>query len=145
VLGRGVELAEVAVAAREVAAVSAEAGKDQRHLAGLDALLQLGFLLLRQPAALDLLVDAVLQRVLQRVRKLARLDAELIRGVVNYRLALLTDVERALRGHCAGGADCHRERDCACYSGCELVLPRHRAPPSSWACAAANQRALRWR
>ena len=68
---------------------SPESSEDERCVSRVDALLERVGLLLRETAVLDSLIDAVLERLLERVRELARLDAELLRGVVDNRLALL--------------------------------------------------------
>ena len=84
----------------------------ERHVCGVDPLLQLLALLLGEPAGLDRLVDPVLERVLQRVAQRARLDAELLRGVVDHRLAPALRRQRVGRCNCAPGT-CHRERRCS--------------------------------
>ena len=61
----------------------AEAGRpEEREVVGLDPLLELVALLLRQPAGGDGRVDPVLVRLLQRRAELARLDAQGLGGVV---------------------------------------------------------------
>src|SRR6184192_75547 len=66
----------------------------------LDPLLELVALGLREAAGRDGLVDAILERLLQRGAERARLDAELFRRVVDHRLALL------LRRAELGGGEC---------------------------------------
>ena len=67
----------------------AATAEEERHVAGVDPLLDPVALRLRQPACLDGRVDAVLQGLLQRGGQRARLDAELLRSVVQDGLAFL--------------------------------------------------------
>ena len=74
----------------ELAPIGAAAmAEEQRELVGVDPLLEPRRLFLGQRSGVDGLVDSVLERLLQRVRERLRLDAELGRGVVDDRLALL--------------------------------------------------------
>src|SRR5262249_48690835 len=63
--------------------------EEERIFARVDLRLQPLRLLLGQGARVDGVVDAVLQRLLQRIGQLLGLDAELGRGVVDDRLALV--------------------------------------------------------
>ena len=65
------------------------ATEEQRIVVRVDSLLQLLRLLLGQPTVAESLVDTILQRLLQRIGQLRRLDAELRSGIVDDRLALL--------------------------------------------------------
>ena len=78
---------------------------EQRILVGVDPLLELGRLLFGQATVLHGFVDAVLQCLLQRVRQLRGLDAELGRRVVDDRLALVIRREHPGRSDRAGRAE----------------------------------------
>ncbi len=86
---------------------------EERHVAGLDALLQLLSLFLREPTVRDRRVDAILQRLLERIAQLLGLDSELAGRVVDDSLPLLPRGER-LGGGNGAADDEHRERrgDC---------------------------------
>src|SRR5262249_17887438 len=86
-----VEEARPSGPAEAVAEAGAEArpAAEEREVVRLDPLLQRLALLLRQPAGRDGGIDAVLERLLDRGAQLAGLDAEVLCGVVDDRLALL--------------------------------------------------------
>jgi hypothetical protein len=111
----GVEMAAGAVARTAVP----PAGAEQREVAGLDPLLQLGALLLRQPARGHRGVHPVGQRLLERVRELRRLHAELLGRVVDHRLALLRGRPGLGRGDRGPAA---RDREPGDRSGDDLAL-----------------------
>src|SRR5512132_3379819 len=73
---------------------------EEREVVGLDPLLQLVALLLRQPAGGYRGVDPVLERLLERGAELARLDTQALGGIVDDRLALLA--RRVGRELCRG-------------------------------------------
>ena len=102
-------------------AVSA-AAEEQRVVVRVDSLLQLVSLLLRETAIVESLVDAILQRLLQRIRQLRRLDAELRGGVVDDGLALLVGREDAGRGDRARRSESGDEERNAGGTGCERQL-----------------------
>ncbi len=66
---------------------------EHRIVACVDSLLELVGLLFGQAALRDCFVDAVLERLLQRVGELRRFDAELLGRIVDDRLALLARLE----------------------------------------------------
>ena len=88
---------------------------EQRHVAGLDPLLELVALGLRQPARRDGLVDTILERLLQRGAERARLDAQLLGSVVQHCLVLLlrrAELRRRVGAAPAGyGETCDGSRD----------------------------------
>ena len=101
---------------------------EEREVAGADPLLEPRALLLRKRAVLDRGVDAVLQRLLERVAQLARPDAELLGRVVDDRLTLLLRRERLRRGDPRTGDNGHEDGDSASD---EQVVPLHRPQRSS--------------
>ena len=117
--GSGREDLEVAVATEPTRTAVSTMAEEQRIVVRVDSHLQLVSLLLREPTAGDGLVDTVLQRLLERVRQLRGLDAELRGGIVDDRLALLPGREDAGRG----------DRACRPESGDEE--PRPAAPAAN--------------
>src|SRR5436853_556766 len=82
---------------RTAAVAEAWAG-EERHVARFDPLLDLIGLRLRQPAGRRGCVDAVFERLLQRRTQVVRLNAELLRRVVDDRLVLLLRRREMRRG-----------------------------------------------
>src|SRR4029079_17966612 len=110
-------------------AAAAEAGSDEeREVARLDPLLHRRALLLGQAARLDRLVDAVLEGLLERGIQLRRVDAELLRRVVDDRLALVVR-RQPVGGEGAAGAHHGQGGGGAC---CELRALLHPAPFGRW-------------
>src|SRR5439155_1071709 len=87
------------------------------------------FLRCRQPSGGDGRVNAVLARLLQRGGEGARLDAELLRGVVDDGLAVAGRPELRRSNRAAGASGGERRGD----SGDDLAPDRanHASPPSS--------------
>lgn len=115
-LGRG----QPAVVAAAIARSGPDA--DQRHLARLDPLFQVGGPDLGDGAGLDGRVDAVLERLPQRRVELVGADAELLGGVRDDRVALLGGGELR-RGD--GRSSAEDGRECGGAAG-ELELPEGR-------------------
>ena len=115
---------------------------EEREVVGLDPLLQLVALGLGDPAGRDRSVDLVLERLLERAAELLRLHAELLRGIVDNRLALRAGGRAELRGGDAGARAA--DRDCDDGPGDDLPFERPvHGSPFGLHRASGNQRDLR--
>src|SRR6478735_711031 len=113
---------EVAVMT-ELAPIGAAMSEEQRVLVRIDPLLELRGLFLGQRPGVDGLVDAVLEGLLERVRERLRLDAELGRGVVDDRLALLARWQHPRSSDRSSRAEPDDERCDRSAAGDERDLP----------------------
>ena len=108
-------------------AMQAAGAEQQRMVVGVDSLLELRPLLLGQAPSLDRLVDPVLQRLLQRVRECLGLDAELLGGVVDDRLALFARRQKARRGYGTRRTEAdHEQRRVAAVPAAKVIFLRLR-------------------
>lgn len=94
----------------------------KRHCSGLDPLLELRALLFGELAGVNCLLNAILQRLLERVFEGARLDSQHSGSVVDDCLAILVRSEHTGSGNRGGGAESDREHECHDRAGNEFVL-----------------------
>ena len=102
----------------EVAFRPAARAEEERQRAGLDPLLQLVSLRVRQLPGRDGRVDAVLERFLQRSGERARCDAQLLGGVVDDCLAVVARSEPVGRDRRSSARNCGGRGD----TGADLQL-----------------------